>query len=409
MSGEQWQRWLTFARSEKKRLVAEAEQQSTQTLSLADAIASHSEDDNDFNYRQESSREEKSNHKLKSVSSTRSTSIDLGESKTIGEPIDPFRRSLSSTLGQPKATSQPAFPPQQPHHHQAARMPAPSVQSSARRSVDINLPRPTHDINELTPQQHHSKPTFMKDDQSHRPLISSGSTYLSSPFAAINRHNFDASQSSVNHTGSEGGVSTNKPASLRAHSAPRLRPTTPSNLTIGQQNSAVSSMKTTAVSAIPSGLNHGLSSTYLQQHQHLQQLPQPPRSPPSLASPPHPTATSTVNGITINRAVPPLTPQSSQRYQNMLSLLLSEKAAETENTKSTNNHRNFHQNLHNKKKSKESDAIEPPSPASALASLVSRTQDHTAHSSNYRHSSKHGQRMQHQHSEQDDDEQVLLY
>lgn len=246
MSGEQWQRWLSYARSERKRLKetgqldkllsgeGREEQKDDRfhekntnekivTLSLADAIdaASGNKPDNDKVVSQQSlpsmyppqpvadaSRRGSVSH----MTNIPGNNIDT----TIGEPIDgsASRRSIPPSLGHQKENTQAS--PQIPATAVSRRIRQSQQSDNSSNRMNLKIPISQHeDIVMSTPAATRS---FVAD-----------STGIPQRYSVLEATPVMLSQQSNPQTD---GVSTLKPTGLRAQSAPRLRPTTPSNLSV---------------------------------------------------------------------------------------------------------------------------------------------------------------------------------
>jgi hypothetical protein len=258
MSGEQWQRWLSYARSERKRLKDAGEidrfmrkhqgypdddhsERSSRvvptTMSLAEAIdASNSRDDNnspqdDHSYSSRPAPQPTSDDASRRRSLFHMTSVPVNVAETtIGEPVElsPRRRNFTPTLGQPKEHSQPV---PMPSHSSSStsylgRKPVPerNAMSPGRVNVNVTIPRPQHeDVILSTPAP---KPVLNDNSSTAKGTPNRYSVLETTPAM------LSARSSSQTTMTIDDGFSTVKPIGLRAHSAPRLRPTMPSNLAV---------------------------------------------------------------------------------------------------------------------------------------------------------------------------------
>lgn len=264
MSGEQWQRWLSYARSERKRLKESGEidrfmrkhqgypdddhgERSSRvvpsTMSLAEAIdaSNNSRDDNhsqqdDHSYSSHPAPQSSSNDASRRRSLFHMTSIPVNVAETtIGEPVElsPRRRNFTPTLGQPpKEHPQPesmsSHPSSITSHMGRKLMPERNATSPGRVNVNVTIPRPQHENVILSTPA----PKPMLNEQSSS--IAKGTTPNRYSVLETTPAMLSARSSSQTMTTStiDDGFSTVKPVGLRAHSAPRLRPTMPSNLTV---------------------------------------------------------------------------------------------------------------------------------------------------------------------------------
>lgn len=255
MSGEQWQRWLVYARSERKRLkemgqVDNAinrssssfeEEQSmettylrddssgenvsfgemhtgkslSKTMSLAEAIDAGIEKNNRNMTLANTYSEPASHPQIPSSGSSRRRSLfhmtNVSTESSLHHHIDPsLIRRIPPTLGQP------SLAPPKPE----SRIPATALARKASR--EINLNRTTNmsnsllDLNEtFGGVQNFSSPVSKRETSNHSGSARHYSALEVTPAVAVQAQ--------------QDGFSTSKPSGLCSQSAPRMRPT-PSNL-----------------------------------------------------------------------------------------------------------------------------------------------------------------------------------